>query len=87
MVKFRASNRRDIMAEYVSAPGYPQEHEITMSTYKIGHFDTLSRTMAHEMIHMAQQIAGAHTRTQHNADFVRRVRLVTKHNGWDAKEL
>jgi hypothetical protein len=75
------------MAEYVNAVGYPKEHEITMSTFKIGHFDTLARTMAHEMIHMAQQIAGTRSRSMHNADFMRRIRLVAKHHGWDMKEL
>lgn len=86
-VKFRCAARRDCMAEHVHAPGYSREHEVTMSSAKIGHFDTLTRAMAHEMIHMAQAIAKTETRAEHNADFVRRSLLVCRHNGWDPKEL
>jgi hypothetical protein len=86
-VVFRTPARRDCMAEHVHAPGDAKQHIITMSTFKIGHFDTLVRTMAHEMIHVAQAANGQRTRSEHNADFHRRARIVAKHNGWDPKEL
>jgi hypothetical protein len=58
-----------------------------MSSRKIGHFDTLARTMAHEMVHVAQSVAGTRSRSEHNADFYRRINSVARHHGWDPKEL
>lgn len=86
-VEFRATARRDCMAEHVHAPDSRNPHTITMSTLKVGHLDTLVRCMAHEMIHVAQAVSGDRGRAEHNADFNRRAALAARCNGWDPKEL
>jgi hypothetical protein len=60
-------------------------HRIMISDRNIGHTINLVATMAHEMIHVHQSERWLSTRTEHNADFHRRARLVCRHHGFDPK--
>lgn len=63
------------------------EHTIKISAANVGHWNTLGRVMAHEMIHMHQAIAKLyHSDATHNADFRRRAKRVCSACGWDYKE-
>lgn len=59
---------------------------IEISEARVGHTHTLVETMAHEMAHLAQEVAGTTTSgAEHNADFVRRWRLICRYHGFDPK--
>ena len=61
-------------------------HGITISDGVVGTTYSLITTMAHEMIHLAQYVAGtASPNVQHNADFYKRLRQVAKNHGFDSK--
>jgi len=55
-----------------------------LSYVKHTHFDSVVKTIAHEMVHLAQAIVKADTATEHNEDFSERARLVCKNFGWDS---
>ena len=60
---------------------------IQVSSANVGHWNTLTRIMAHEMIHMHQAVARTYTsNAEHNADFRRAARRVCSAFGWDYKE-
>jgi hypothetical protein len=83
-VHFAVTRAKDTMGSYrLRRNG----HHITASSSKVGHFDTLVRLVAHEMIHLAQEVAGVSSPYQHNSDFKRRAALVAKYHGFDPKEL
>lgn len=83
-VHFSVTKAKDRMGSYCLKEN---GHHISASSDKVGHVDTLARLLAHEMIHLAQEVAGAAWRYQHNADFKRRAALVAKYHGLDPKEL
>lgn len=82
-VLFRTADRRDVQGEYFRRPS--GDHEIMVSLACCGHFDTVVRVVAHEMIHMAQAISGHDSVANHNADFNRKARRVARMYGWDPK--
>ena len=59
--------------------------EIAISARVTGHTDTLIETMAHEMIHLYQNIHGAARDGQHNANWKRAAGRVCKIHGFDQK--
>ena len=83
-VEFRLAARTDIQGEFDHARGTPLDgHRITISYLKHHHWDSTVRTVAHEMVHQSQEIAGTATTSQHNEDFKKRAHIVCKSFGWD----
>jgi hypothetical protein len=81
-VGFRLARRDDVRGEYSAYN--TGEHEIMVSTICVKHMDTLVRTMAHEMCHLAARIARTeHHKNLHNADWHRRAKQVCEVYGWD----
>lgn len=78
-VKFTLSKRKDCQAEYT--PGEP--HWIMVSLPFHHHYSTLHATMAHEMIHLYQDIHKRATSAQHNADFKAKSKTVCRKFGFD----
>jgi hypothetical protein len=63
-------------------------HEIGISMRRVGTLDTLIRVLAHEMIHLYQELTGTTTgKTEHNAEFRRIAAEVARHHCFDPKEL
>jgi hypothetical protein len=62
------------------------EHRISVSNARIGTSANLIDVMAHEMIHLYQEIKKTTTgNTEHNAEFDRLAKLVCRHHGFDPK--
>lgn len=81
-VEFRASKRCDVYGEHFHRKG---RHVVLVSTDNNGHFNSVACTLAHEMIHVAQVVAGE--RTTHGKGFDRRAQAVGRHFGWDWRAL
>lgn len=65
-----------------------KDHEIQISIRRVGTTETLIETMAHEMVHLSQDQDGTDTPgAEHNADFWRRWRIVSRFHGFDPKAL
>jgi hypothetical protein len=79
MMEFRAPARADVFGEF-RAP-----NTITISASLHGHFDTVFKTLAHEAIHVVQFLDKTENKNQHNADFLRKAKLVCKTFGYDFK--
>lgn len=60
------------------------EHIIRASSHFVKTTDGVMQLMAHEMIHMHQEITKTITRVQHNRAFHRLARRVCRCHGWDA---
>ena len=58
-------------------------HHIEITKPKHGHLVTLVASMAHEMLHVQQRLAGTETRAEHNAEFDRLKLRVCKALGFD----
>jgi len=58
---------------------------IAVSGKAVSRIDTLTRIMAHEMIHLRQWWEGTSTEAQHNADFKKKARQVCRFHGFDPK--
>lgn len=63
----------------------PGKHYIEISRHNVKSFHALAITMAHEIIHLHQQIAKTYTRSQHNAEFMRLAKRVCRVLGFDSK--
>lgn len=61
------------------------QHTIRISSRSIGTLQTLTETMAHEMIHLHQQANGTVTRGEHNAAFNKFAEQVCKAHKFDPK--
>lgn len=83
-VEFRTPMRYDIFGEHVSDP-QNGVCVITVSIAMNGHLDTVLRTLAHEMGHAAEVVAGR--RMTHGPHFRRRMLAVGASLGWDGKAL
>ena len=60
-----------------------RSHRIDISAVTVGHGDTLLRTMAHEMVHVRQNLLNKST--VHNAEFRRLGGVICSRFGWDPK--
>lgn len=78
-ITFKAVKRHDVYGEHDMTPNI-----IRVSTSLNGHWDTICKTLAHEMVHEAQRVAGE-PRTHGEGGFMRRWRLVARRFGWDPK--
>ncbi len=61
-------------------------HVISVSQGQVSHTRTLIVVMAHEMVHLYQNMRGTDTRAQHNAEFYRLARIVCRCHGFDSAE-
>ncbi len=61
-------------------------HVVSVSEGKVSHTIVLVPLMAHEMVHLYQQMCGTDTKTEHNAEFIRLALIVCRHHGFDPKE-
>ena len=83
-VHFSVTRARDRFGSYCPRGA---GHHITASSEKIGHYDTLARLVAHEMIHMKLQIEGHPGWHLHGSVFRRLAASVARYHGFDPKEL
>lgn len=83
-VEFRTTFRVDCDAEHQAFTDGQQR--IMISLAKVGHFDRAIVAMAHEMVHLSQDIACTWDRAKHNADFLARWKLVARYFGFDPQE-
>lgn|SRR3990167_2144631 len=83
-VEFRTTRRLDCEAEHQAFTDGAQR--IMVSIAKIGQWHRACVAVAHEMVHLSQDLAGTANKYQHNADFVARWRLVSRQFGFDPKE-
>lgn len=61
-------------------------HYISVSAGRVGHMATLLVTMAHEMLHLRQELGRATTpNTDHNAAFRRAAARISRRFGFDPK--
>lgn len=61
-------------------------HQIGISSRWLSHSSNIIGTMAHEMVHMRQAMAGTETpNAKHNAEFWRLARLVCREHGFDPR--
>lgn len=83
-VKFRvAQTKRYDAAWWIVG----SKHHIEISSKRNGHLATLCAAMGHEMIHLYQRIAKLETpNTEHNADFVKKGKLLCARFGWDPQQ-
>lgn len=61
------------------------QHGITVSMLLVDDWQTLSETVAHEMIHLHQARAGTETRAEHNREWHRLAAKVCEAFGWQLK--
>lgn len=81
-ITFRVLQSRDLYGQYEGSQG---GHRIDVSTARISHTDVLTRTIAHEIIHLKTYLM--HKSVTHGAEFERMKNLVCKYHGFDPKEL
>lgn len=84
-VEFHVTRHRDRFADWSRYTRGPKKgtHIIRVSSSRHDHFEGLVMTVAHEMIHAAQAIAGTATNAEHNSDFLRRAVFICRRFGWD----
>jgi hypothetical protein len=83
-VEFRLTARTDRHGDFSTTAYNPLDKPRIMLSYvKHTHFDSVVKTVAHEMVHLAQAIARTDTATEHNADFMERAKQVCKNFGFD----
>jgi hypothetical protein len=80
-VEFRTTLRKDRHGDFTADT--KEAHRIMLSLPKHHHFDSAVKTMAHEMVHLSQEIAKTDSQTEHNADFMNRAKQVCKNFGFD----
>ena len=75
-VEFRVTSSRQVYGTYQLVRG---KHRITISRHNVKCFQALTITVAHEMLHLRQELTGTcNERSQHNRDFVRLAKRVCK---------
>lgn len=87
-VRFAVNSAPDLFGLYLreGRGKKPPLHSIAVSRRNVGHFHTLCRVMAHEMIHLYQGVRKTFSRSQHNEEFHRLAQEVCVTFGWDPKE-
>jgi len=80
-IEFHVSKRTDIYGQY----HYGADHAITVSSSLVGHWGTLTETIAHEMIHLHQSIRNTQGRAEHNREWTRLARQVCRMFGFDER--
>src|SRR5262249_2000370 len=81
-VKFHVARSKSWQGQcYVQGDRYG----VDISSALVGQSVTLIAVMAHEMVHLAQKIAGTESRGSHNAEFCRRAAKVCRVHGFDPR--
>jgi len=80
-IDFEVNNDKEVMGTYT-----PDPHCICISKARHSHFDTVCRTMAHEMCHLKMYLDGDEYEL-HDRKFDTLVKSIAKHFGFDEKEL
>jgi hypothetical protein len=80
-VVFKTPMRKDVSGEYNDT----LPHTITVSSARHSHFNSILLTLAHEMVHMADNVAGESCKSQHSAAFNKKAKKVCKLFGWDER--
>jgi len=80
-VEFHVVRSRRVYGTY----HYGDDHAITVSERIVGHWSTLSETIAHEMIHLYQSLRNTQSRAEHNAEFRGLAALVCREFGFDER--
>ena len=80
-VEFGVTQHRDRDGDH-SSYQRTNEHIIRASTYWVKTTDALMQVMAHEMIHVRQQITKSARHGGHNMEFQRLAKRVCKVHGW-----
>lgn len=60
------------------------KHRIEVSRHNVKSFAALTITMAHELLHLRQQLTGTCNRSQHNREFHRLAKHVCRSLGFDS---
>lgn len=82
-IEFRVTRLANEFAHYLALPG--RRHRIAVAEIAIERIESLALHMAHEMVHLKQQLERSSTRNQHNARFVELSRQVCRHHGFEFK--
>lgn len=80
-VEFHVKRDKKVYGTY----HFGESHAITVSDAVVGHWSTLTETMAHEMIHLHQSIRGTQSKAEHNHEFKRLAIRVCKTFGFDER--
>lgn len=83
-VQFHVINAPDVRGRFfISGAGIPV---IEISDACVGGLDSLAQTMAHEMVHLYEDVKlGSRCDVSHSAKFKRLAKLVCRHHTWDEK--
>lgn len=65
----------------------PEPHIITISLARQSHFDTIARTILHEMTHMLFYLQGKSHYDKHDKSFYKFTAKIAKTYGYDPKEI
>ena len=85
-VAFVVSRRVDRLGHYTRECGKPDSHEIHISESSVGSTSRLMEVMAHEMLHLYQDMVGTSTKnTAHNAEFRRIAKRICSEHVFDPK--
>lgn len=76
---FRVTNSRDMWGGFNAWTN--GDKEIFVSAFFVRSLDELNRTMAHEMVHLRQDMLGR--RDSHGPFYQRHAALVCRRHGWD----
>lgn len=83
-VRFRVSATISPRAFYLYDRAKDPPHEIVLSAKRHGTTHSIMETMAHEMLHLHQELRGtAHHNNQHNAEFHHLNKRLCAYHGWD----
>jgi len=86
-VKFIVDYDPETMGTYMYDEGEKHEHTITISAARCGFYETVVKTVAHEMIHASRSGTITDAWLKHDATFRRRAHLIGKELGFDPLEL
>jgi hypothetical protein len=85
LCRFGIVDDHTVMATYEYDDSLAKPHIFSISQARCGHYDTIVRSMAHEMIHCSRHKSGKWT--LHDTTFKRRKTAVGLELGFDPKEL
>ena len=82
-IRLKVTRRKDIMGEFA-----PEENTIYISSAKNGHFDTICKTLLHEMAHLhCYKVKEDEYHDHENKRFKSIIRHIASVYGFDPKEL
>lgn len=85
LISFKVTRESDAMATYRFQEDLEKPHIITISRLRNEHFDTVQRSLAHEICHMS--FWKTNNWDKHGIAFRNRTRQVAREFGWDSLEL